>query len=218
MSLAALTSGGKDSILAICRALEAGRTVSHMVSVIPDNLESYMFHSVNLNAVPVMAKRANMEYVAVATAGEKEAELADLEAGLAKLDIDGVTVGAIESEYQRSRVAKICDRLGLEMFAPLWKADPHKVLEEVAEKLDARIVVTAADGLGENVLGKRIDEDLIRVLDDVSRRRRIHIAGEGGEYESLVLDAPFFSSPLNHSEMKITCGAMSGKAEIERFW
>ncbi|HJJ48637.1 MAG TPA: diphthine--ammonia ligase [Methanocorpusculum sp.] len=218
MSFAALTSGGKDSILAICKALDAGKAVSHMVSVIPANPESYMFHSVNLNAVPVMAQRSGMEYVGIKSAGEKEAELADLKAGLAKLDIEGVTVGAIESEYQRSRVAKICESLGLEMYTPLWGADPHTVLENAARLLDARIVVTAADGLGENVLGKRIDKELIRVLDEVARRRRIHIAGEGGEYESLVLNAPFFSAPLNHSEMKITCGAMSGRADIERFW
>ncbi|HJJ28940.1 MAG TPA: diphthine--ammonia ligase [Methanocorpusculum sp.] len=218
MKFAALTSGGKDSILAVCKALDAGKSVSSMVSVVPENRESYMFHSVNLNAVPVMAQRANMVYIAVKSAGEKEAEVADLEAGLAKLDIDGVTVGAIESEYQCSRVAKICDSLGITMFAPLWGADPHTVLEDTARLLDARIVVTAADGLGANVLGKRIDAELIQILDDVARRRRIHIAGEGGEYESLVLNAPFFSAPLNHSEMKITCGAMSGKAEIERFW
>ena len=218
MKLAALTSGGKDSILAICKALDAGHVVTHMVCVIPENTESYMFHSVNLNAVPVMAQRAGMEYVGIPSKGEKEEELKDLEAGLAALDIEGVVIGAIESEYQRSRVAKICETLGLAMFAPLWKMAPEAVLSDAASLLDARIVITAADGLGENVLGKRIDDDLISVLKNVAARRHIHIAGEGGEYESLTLNAPFFSTPLNHSEMKISMHGMLGRADIERFW
>ena len=62
MKLAALTSGGKDSILAIQKALDAGHTVTHMITVVPENKESYMFHSANLAAVRVMAERAGMEY------------------------------------------------------------------------------------------------------------------------------------------------------------
>ncbi|MBQ4597341.1 MAG: hypothetical protein IJB12_02955 [Methanocorpusculum sp.] len=84
--------------------------------------------------------------------------------------------------------------------------------------MDARIVVTAADGLGENVLGKRIDADLIRVLQAVAAKRRIHIAGEGGEYESLVFDAPFFSSPVNADGMQTVFEGMVGKVTYGRFW
>ena len=183
MTWAALTSGGKDSILALQKALDAGMDVSYMVTVVPENPDSYMFHSANLAAVPVIAERCGMTYVGIPTLGEKEDELLDLEKGLAALPIEGVIVGAIESEYQRSRVAALCDRLGLVMFAPLWHMDPLKLLYEVAERMDVRIVVTAADGLGENVLGKRIDADLIDLLCRIAAKRRIHIAGEGGEYE-----------------------------------
>lgn len=218
MSWAALTSGGKDSILAICKAIASGKCVSHMVCVIPENPDSYMFHSANLNAVPVMAERAGMQFIGIPTKGEKEDELADLEKGLAALDIEGVIVGAIESEYQRSRVAKICEHLGIEIYAPLWKMNAEEVLSEAAELLEAYIVITAADGLGENVLGKRIDNTLIPVLREAGIKRRIHIAGEGGEYESLVINAPFFSAPLNHSEMNIVCGNTRGRVDIERFW
>lgn len=218
MTWAALTSGGKDSILALQKALDAGMDVSYMVTVVPDNPDSYMFHSANLAAVPVIAERCGMTYVGIPTPGEKEEELRDLEKGLAALPIEGVIAGAIESEYQRSRIAILCERLGIAMFAPLWHMDPLALLHEVAERMDVRIVVTAADGLGENVLGKRIDADMINLLCRISAKRRIHIAGEGGEYESLTLDAPCFSSPIRcegwHTEF--SCGR--GVAAIERFW
>jgi len=218
MSWAALTSGGKDSILAVQKAFDAGMQVSHLVTVVPDNTESYMFHSANLAAVPVMAARCGAAYVEISSAGAKEQEVEDLEKGLSTLGVEGIIVGAIESEYQRSRVAAVCDRLGLKLFAPLWKIDPLTLMREVASRLDAVIVVCAADGLGDNVLGKKIDENLIKVLLSVHKSRRIHLAGEGGEYESLVLNAPCFSEPIHCSEMKFSYEGLRGEVMIDRFW
>ena len=82
MSWASLTSGGKDSMLACQKAIDAGKDVRYLVTVRPKNSESYMFHSANLDAVPVIARIAGMEYVEITTHGRKEEELADLEAGL----------------------------------------------------------------------------------------------------------------------------------------
>ena len=221
MRFAALTSGGKDSILAIWKAMEAGHSVCAMLSVIPENKESYMFHSVNLAAVPVMAERASMAYIPIFTKGEKEAELDDLRAGISKaadeFSVEGIVTGAIASEYQRSRIAGICDELGLVLYAPLWGASPDSVVADAASLLDARIVVTAADGLNENVLGKRIDEHLIAVLKAVEKKRRINIAGEGGEYESLVFDAPFFSKPVAGEGMEVVMSGMTGVVMYKRF-
>ena len=218
MSWAALTSGGKDSILAVQKAIDAGMHVSHLVTVVPKNHESYMFHSANLSAVPIMAERCGALYAEISSDGVKEEEVADMEAGLAHLGVEGIIVGAIESEYQRSRVAAVCERLGLKLYAPLWKMDPLTLMHEVADRMDAVIVVCAADGLGDNILGKKIDEKLIDVLLSVHKRRRIHLAGEGGEYESLVLNAPCFSSPVMHSAMKFQYEGARGEVVIDRFW
>jgi len=221
MRLAALTSGGKDSILAICKALEVGHDVLAMITAIPENIESYMFHSANLDAVPIMAERAGMQYIPIKTKGIKEEELDDLKRGIASaketLHLDGITTGAIASQYQRSRIETICDEIGLVLYAPLWGCSPEAVVDEVIEKLDARIVVTAADGLGENVLGKKIDLRLKPILKAIEAKRRINIAGEGGEYESLVLNAPFFSAPITADGMKISMTGMMGTVTYAHF-
>src|SRR5512137_2324034 len=158
MSWAALTSGGKDSILSCQKALDSGRDVRYLVTARPKNPDSYMFHSANLDAVPVIARVAGMEYVEIATHGRKEEELADLEAGLAALDIEGVIAGAVASRYQADRVKAITDRLGLALFTPLWHMDPETLLHEVARRMDAMIVVTAAEGLDAGFLGARFNE------------------------------------------------------------
>ncbi|MFA6225947.1 MAG: diphthine--ammonia ligase [Methanoregula sp.] len=203
MSWAALTSGGKDSILSCQKAIDSGKDVRYMVTARPKNRDSYMFHSANLNAVPVIARVAGMEYVGIETHGRKEEELADLEAGLAALDIEGVIAGAVASEYQAVRVKTITDELGLELFTPLWHMDTELLLREVAARMDAMIIVTAAEGLDEKFLGAHFNGDLIDRLKRVAAAQRINLAGEGGEYESLTLNAPFYSRPITYSSSEI---------------
>jgi len=203
MSWASLTSGGKDSILSCQKALDSGKDVRYLVTARPKNPDSYMFHSANLDAVPVIARVAGMEYVEIATHGRKEEELADLEAGLAALDIEGVIAGAVASVYQAERVKTICNRLGLRLFTPLWHMDTVSLVREVADRLDARIVVTAAEGLDESYLGARFDAALIARLEKVAASYRINIAGEGGEYESLTLNAPFYSRPVTYTTSEV---------------
>nr|WP_319376619.1 diphthine--ammonia ligase [uncultured Methanoregula sp.] len=203
MSWASLTSGGKDSILSCQKALDSGKDVRYLVTARPKNPDSYMFHSANLDAVPVIARVAGMEYVEIATHGRKEEELADLEAGLAALDIEGVIAGAVASVYQAERVKTICNRLGLRLFTPLWHMGTVSLVREVADRLDARIVVTAAEGLDESYLGARFDAALIARLEKVAASYRINIAGEGGEYESLTLNAPFYSRPVTYTTSEV---------------
>jgi len=203
MTWAALTSGGKDSILSCQKAIDSGKVVRYMVTARPKNHDSYMFHSANLDAVPIIARVAGMEYVEVETQGDKEEELKDLEDGLAALDIEGVIAGAVASRYQAERVRRIADRLGLALFIPLWHMDPETLLHEVAQRLDAMIVVTAAEGLDAGFLGARFNDDLICRLKRVEATHRIHLAGEGGEYESLTLNAPFYSRPVTYSTTEV---------------
>jgi ABC transporter with metal-binding/Fe-S-binding domain ATP-binding protein len=203
MSWAALTSGGKDSVLSIQKAIDKGMDVRYVVTARPENRDSYMFHSANLDVVPVIALHAGMEYVEIATHGRKEEELVDLERGLAALDVEGVIAGAVASEYQANRVRAITNRLGISLFTPLWHMDTRALLEEVAARMDAIIIVTAAEGLDRSFLGAHIDPALIGRLEKVAAARRINLAGEGGEYESLTLNAPFYSSPITYTSSEI---------------
>jgi diphthine-ammonia ligase len=203
MSWAALTSGGKDSILSIQKAIDSGKEVRYLVTARPENRDSYMFHFANLDAVAVIAKVAGMKYVEIPTHGRKEEELADLEAGLASLDVEGVTAGAVASRYQADRVKAIADRLGISLFTPLWQMDTEMLLREVAARMDAMIIVTAAEGLDEQFLGARFDDALITRLKQVAATHRINLAGEGGEYETLTLNAPFYSRPITYSTSEI---------------
>ena len=58
MKLAALISGGKDSSFAIYKALQEGHEVTDLVTIIPANEDSYMFHSANIHLTELSQKLA----------------------------------------------------------------------------------------------------------------------------------------------------------------
>jgi predicted ATP pyrophosphatase (TIGR00289 family) len=111
--------------------------------------------------------------------------------------IEGVCSGALFSNYQRERIEAICESLGIRSFAPLWHMNQIAYLKQlVAAGFDAIITKIAAQGLNEKWLGRKIDADAIRELEALEKKIRVNPAGEGGEYETLMLDALLFKKKL----------------------
>jgi uncharacterized protein (TIGR00290 family) len=72
----------------------------------------------------------------------------------------------------------------------------------LAEGFEIMIIAVAAPPLDIQWLGRIIDEQCIDELVKLNKKYGIHIIGEGGEYDTLVLDCPMFSKKLvvNRSE------------------
>jgi ABC transporter with metal-binding/Fe-S-binding domain ATP-binding protein len=153
------------------------------------------------------------------TEGDKEKELSDLRSALYEIrnEIDGVVTGAIASNYQRSRVDRVCGELGLHHFAPLWGKDEEEVLiDEVNSGLDIIFTGVYAEGLDENWLGRRIDRNCIDDLKKLNRKYGIHLTGEGGCYETLVLDCPLFRKRIQIRESRKIWERSSGYLKVDR--
>ncbi len=198
MTVTALVSGGKDSIYAAYLAETQGWPVDELLTLRPSDPESMLFHTPNLDLVALQARAWGKRHREVAVTEPGEAgELAALRGALAGYS-GPISVGAIESSYQWARVVRVGDELGRRVYAPLWRKEPERVVrEEIAAGLDARLVHLAAEPLPPELLGRRIDPSLLQELERRSRTiRPVHVAGEGGEYETLVVDAPFFRERL----------------------
>jgi len=217
MRVAALFSGGKDSTYAAHIAEERGHDVAFLVSIEPARPDSWMFHSVNIHLAPLLAEAMGNRHVSAATRGEKEGELDDLAAVLGGLGVEGVVSGAVASTYQRRRVDEICRRLGLTHIAPLWGRRQEEVLVgEAAAGMKIIITAVAAMGLDGSWLGRALDEEAVRGLIGLGERYGLNVCGEGGEYESLVLDAPWFSSRLEIIEASAEWDGLSGVYLVKR--
>jgi len=209
MKLAPLISGGKDSIYAMHLASKEHEIVCFL-TIESENLESYMFHTPNISLTSLQAEAIGIPILIGKTKGEKEEELKDLhnliKQAKEKYQIEGITTGALASVYQAERIQKICDDLDLKCINPLWQMDQEQLLRDLLKEGFITIIVgTFAYGLGENVLGKEINEETIDILMEMHKKYKIHPAGEGGEIETLVIDGPCFNKKIiiKESERKI---------------
>jgi len=197
MRLAALVTGGKDSILSLYRAQKMGHTVDVLATMISERDDSYMFHFPNIHLTDHISRALEIPLVTAQTSGIKEKELEDLKKLLSSLNVDGVVSGAIQSSYQKERIGKICAQLGLESITPLWNENPLKIMEELIN-LNFKVIIVGvyAYGLDKSWLEKEITLESLQELIELNKQYQISLVGEGGEYESLVLDGPIFKKRL----------------------
>ncbi|TFK75784.1 hypothetical protein BDN72DRAFT_929761 [Pluteus cervinus] len=220
MKYVALLSGGKDSCFNLVHCSRNGHELIAAASLGPEpgkeELDSYLYQTVGQDAIEFVAQALEVplyrriivggavsqgsEYggrkakESVGVHGDETEDLFDL-LTLVKShhpDVQGVSVGAILSNYQRVRVEHVCRRLGLTPLCYLWQRDQGELLSEMIEAgMEAVLIKVAGIGLTAKHLGSSLSE-MQSTLIKLNQLYGSHICGEGGEYESLTLDCPLF--------------------------
>ncbi|MFA5332912.1 MAG: diphthine--ammonia ligase [Candidatus Nanoarchaeia archaeon] len=201
LRLGTLYSGGKDSNLAMFIMKRQNYDISCLITMINKIDYSYMFQKADKKIIKLQSLALNIPVIFGKTVGIKEEELKDLKKLLKKARdkycLDGIITGALFSNYQRSRIFELCEELNLKIFSPLWHKDQELELKELLQNnFEFILVKTAAMGLDEKLLGKLISQKEVSELVDLRDKLGINVAGEGGEYESIVLDSPLFDKKI----------------------
>ena len=138
----------------------------------------------------------------------------DVKRAIPKQPIQGIVSGAIRSDYQRTRIDCMANRLGIYSFSPLWHMPAMEHMRNLLKAdFDVRFSAVAAEGLDESWLGRRLNEDSLGDLVRLNQKNGLNIDGEGGEFETSVLRAPWFK-PLNWAIEKIW-NRQSGRINIK---
>ena len=191
MRVAVLSSGGKDSAAAWWWATCRGLDVTHLVTVRITGGDSWMFQVPGTHLVEHQARLADIPWLEVETKGVQEHEINDLEEALAQLKIDGVVSGALRSDYQKSRIERMAQRLNIKSWTPLWHQQSEAHMRGLIEyKLDVFITGVSCEGLGKEWIGSTLDAESLSELEELAKRYRFNVDGEGGEYETLVTGGP----------------------------
>ncbi|KAH0475938.1 MAG: hypothetical protein KVP17_001782 [Porospora cf. gigantea B] len=216
MNAVALISGGKDSLFAAQCAQDLGFTIVCLAHLQPkdlkDETDSYMYQSVcsklvvdhfaEATGLPLHTRQVTLGTTVTSMSyynGRVDDEVQDLYLLLkavkaAHPEVTHVVSGAVFSDYQRLRVEATCASLGLLSVAPLWKIPQKDLLELIlGSEVDAMVVKVASDGLDENHVGVSLSSIRDHLLKNESA---IHVAGEGGEYETLTLSSSLFKKRL----------------------
>ncbi|MFQ6012840.1 MAG: diphthine--ammonia ligase [Thermoplasmata archaeon] len=216
MHLAALYSGGKDSTYALYLAQQAGFEVTTLVTVLPQEA-SMMYQVPNVEWTGLSAEALGIPHVQERSEEGVEEELRALRRALEGTHVGGVVVGAIASDYQFVRVHEVCEALGLWVYAPLWRKDPGTLLREYVDAGFAILVVAvSAEGLDASWLGRVLDAEACDDLAELQRTYGVHPTGEGGEFETWVVDGPNFGSRIDIQEAEKRWKGTSGTLLVRR--
>jgi diphthine-ammonia ligase len=224
MKFVALISGGKDSFFNIYHCISQGHELVALCNLHPqtsgvDELDSFMFQTVGHEVIDYYGECLEVPLYRQAITGKSsnqdleycvtdDDEIEDLYRLLSSTiqkhpEVEAVSCGAILSHYQRTRVENVCDRLNLTSLCYLWQRDQYELMSEMCQyNLDARLIKVAAIGLNSTHLGKSIQQ-MLPQLKKLNQLYDVHVCGEGGEFETIVLDAPFFKKRLNVVDSKV---------------
>ena len=219
MRVAILASGGKDSSYCAWWSELQGWDVVAMITVGVTGEDSMMYQKENTAIAGLQAASMGVPWLPISTRGNEDMEIEDLESGIlgrrdfekafsdiwpvglevpedlvletGKLDIDGLVVGALRSDYQKTRIEMMSERIGVRSFCPLWHKSGINHMEWVVEH-GFKVIFTSVstEGMGQEWIGEELDKDSLDELKKLSVEFRFNIDGEGGEFETLVLDAP----------------------------
>ncbi|MEC9000984.1 MAG: diphthine--ammonia ligase [Candidatus Thermoplasmatota archaeon] len=219
MKVAVLASSGKDSSYCSWWATMRGWDIQCIASVGIKSDDSMMFQTNGVAMAALQSTAMDVPWLPIISDGEEESEITDVEVAMngnsdsassfnemwpenwvcpedlviheGTLEIDALVIGALRSDYQKKRIDMMCERLGIISYSPLWHHDSISHMHSLVDHgFEVMFVSVSADGLGEEWLGRILDEEALSKLEILSEQYRFNIDGEGGEFETVVLSSP----------------------------
>lgn len=204
MTYAVSFSGGKDSTLALDRAVRDGVDVGYLFTFFHHGSRRVRFHGTPIDAVRAQADALGLELVAAPVGMEPD----DYERiydhtldVLRRRGVSGIVCGNLHLQDVRDWAERHSCEHGLQHVEPLWGTAPPMILRELlARGYSARIVSIDSSRLPAELLGLVIDETIAQQLLDADS---VDPAGENGEYHTFVHDGPLFGEPVAHRLGKV---------------
>ena len=198
MKVAVLYSGGKDSTKAIEFCMQQGWEIAYLLSVKPNRKDCFLFHFATVEHTPVLADILGLRHMLIPCDVADPQQEADLvKKVIEKNRVDAVVLGGTGlQETQIRSIQEALQPIGIKAFAA-HQGEEHGSLfkEMIEEEYEIMITQVASDGLN-TWLGKIITKENFPFLAKESLQYGFHIGGEGGYFDSLTLDAPFFKKKL----------------------
>ncbi len=209
MKAISLLSGGKDSFLSLLIAISVGMDVERTITVKAEQ-DSYMFHYPNAELGSILSETLGVENSLIS-----EDEFEDT---ISSFSGYFLIAGAVESEFQKTKLEALCEANGLKTFFPLWRKNQELIIRDfIATGSTGVFVSVAAEGLGADFLGRKIDDTSLKLLKNANSKFGISIVGEGGEYETLVIYTPFAANHIVIDETEVVDRGIQKNLKIKRY-
>ncbi len=187
-------SGGKDSCLALYRAIRKKAIPRVLLTSMTEDGERSRSHGLSLEIVQRQAQSMGIPLVTVNTSWEDyESKFLSAISGFKADGIECGVFGDIDLDVHLEWVERVCSSVGIRAYEPLWKSSRRMLLDEFVNLgFQATIIAVKLEALDESFLGRPIDQQTIADLEKAG----VDASGEAGEYHTVVTDGPIFSAPI----------------------
>lgn len=204
MRAAMMFSGGKDSNLALHKAIESGIEVVALLTITFDG-KKFRAHPQKLIALQAKALgirhfffNANKPYLQ-----DYRKALRTL---IGKYRIEGLVTGDLWLQSAMKWTKKVIKPLPLELITPLWGMPTNKILNELAaKKFMPMVTCVIPEKLQKSWVGKTITARNLQEFKSACGKTRTDVCGENGEFHTIVLDAPLYKKKIEITKRKIIC-------------
>jgi len=220
MKLAALFSGGKDSMYSIYLAKKQNHEIKCLLSVFPKSDESHLLHYPNLSWTNLQSQTMQIPQLIIKSESDETGnEITLLEKiliqSIDKYGVEGLVHGGIQSQFQKEKFENLCNKLNLKPITPIWNRESLEYMNElISENFVFIITSVSSGGLDDSWLGKIITKNDVATLYDLSKKFGFNLNFEGGEAETFVVDCPLFSHNIKIIKGKKTWDGYRGRFEI----
>ncbi len=212
-------SGGKDSTTALHRAVRDGLDVVVLASVIPAYKYSMLYHQPLYQCLLAQSQSLGIPLEStglVNPEAERETLKHLLKRIREKYRVEAVVSGALKSVFQYRIFGEIARELGLKFYTPLWMINEEEYLWSLLrEGIEFIIISITSMGIPLDLLGKPITREDVEKLVRLSRKYGFNLSFEGGDAETLVVDAPLFKYRLELTGRKHIVSEYEGYYIVE---
>lgn len=189
-------SGGKDCSLALYQAIQAGARPVALVNMLSEDGIRSRSHGLHRSVLEAQAKAMGLPIIfGAATWDDYEREFEECLLQAKALGAAGGIFGDIHLEEHpdwtdaRIWAEKVSERTGLQAHFPIWELTTSQVVRAQLDVGFKSMIVSVRDGvLSRELLGKILDYEVLSEISDAGA----DVAGEIGEYHTVVIDGPLF--------------------------
>ncbi len=191
-------SGGKDCCLACYRASISGLKVRYLANMVTEDGKRSWTHGLSSELLQVQSQAIGIPLVQRRTTRDNyEAEFKSMLRAFRQEGVDGGVFGDIDFNEHRQWIDRVCQEVDVIPHLPLWGESQDKIMRDFIDLgFEAVVVAAKADLFGEEILGRKVDLDFIKHLEELRETKEITPCGEAGEYHTLVVDGPLFNQRL----------------------
>lgn len=190
-------SGGKDSCFATLMALSAGHSLKGIMTMLNENGKVSRSHAIPLHILQMQAAAMNVPLLTTASTWNEYEEkfITTLKQAVQSLSVGMAVFGDIDIDANRQWEEKVAAIAGVTSYLPLWQNERAALVHQMIDNGIEAIIISCNPHLGKSFLGKTINNQTVEELENAG----VDICGENGEFHTLVVNCPLFSTPIAYS-------------------